>query len=209
MERSRPAHPTISTAAAGPPGLAGDMLLAPAARRWALGGAATAVLWATAVVAADDLVAVALGIVLVTALVPIVGIDIAHRRIPNAVTLPATGAALVAGTLLDPAGELGRIAAAAGAAVFLLIPALLHPQGMGIGDVKLAGVLGLCLGPAVAVALLVALLAGTAFGLVLAVRSGVRAARSATIPFGPYLALGGVVGLVAGPQLLDGYLTLR
>lgn len=209
MQRSRPAPPTIAFVAGGLLGPATGSSLEPVARRRALGVAATAVLWATAVIAADDPVAAVLGIVLVTALVPIVVIDVAHRRIPNAVTGPAAGLAVVAGTLLDPPGELARIAAGAGAAVFLLIPALLNPDGMGLGDVKLAGVLGLCLGPAAVVALLVALLAGTAFGLVLAVRSGVRAARGTAIPFGPYLALGGLVALVAGPQLLDGYLALR
>jgi leader peptidase (prepilin peptidase)/N-methyltransferase len=133
---------------------------APISARYPLVEATTAVLWALVAAVADDTVDVVLGLVLVTALVPITLIDLDHRRIPNAITLPTAVVALVAGTALDPGGELGRVASALGAAVFLLIPAMVRPDGMGIGDVKLAGVLGLCLGPAVAVALLVALLSG-------------------------------------------------
>ncbi|WP_022928644.1 prepilin peptidase [Patulibacter americanus] len=151
-------------------------------------------------------VEVVLGVVLVAALVPITVVDLRERRIPNAVTLPAAVAAIGVGTLLDPAGEPGRLASGAGAALFLLVPALVRPDGMGMGDVKLAGVLGLCLGPPAAVAMLVALLTGVLAGVVLAVRAGVGRARRATIPFGPYLALGGVVALLAGQPVVDGYL---
>lgn len=190
MERNRPAVLTMPILSGRSPPVA----------------AATVVLWAAAFLAARDAVEVVLGLVLVTALVPIVLIDLEHRRIPNAITLPAATLALVAGTSLDPAGEPARIAAAAGSAAFLLVPALVRPDGMGIGDVKLAGLLGLCLGPAAAVALLVALLAGTAFGLLVALRSGLREARSTAIAFGPYLALGGLVALAVGSQLVDAYL---
>ncbi|MDO9408245.1 A24 family peptidase [Patulibacter sp.] len=174
--------------------------------RYPLVEGATALLWALVAAVADDTVDAVLGIVLVTALVPITLIDLDHRRIPNAITLPAAVIALVAGTAIDPGGELGRVAAGLGAAIFLLIPAMLRPDGMGIGDVKLAGVLGLCLGPAVAVALLVALLSGTLFGVVLAARSGVEKARKTQIPFGPYLAFGGVVAIAAGQPVIDAYL---
>jgi leader peptidase (prepilin peptidase)/N-methyltransferase len=179
---------------------------APISARYPLVEAVTALLWALVAAVADDTVDVVLGIVLVTALVPITLIDLEHRRIPNAITLPAAVVAVVAGTALDPGGELGRVAAGLGAALFLLVPAAVRPDGMGIGDVKLAGVLGLCLGPAVAVAVLVSLVAGSLFGLFLAARSGVRAARRTQIPFGPYLAFGGVVALVVGQPLLDAYL---
>jgi leader peptidase (prepilin peptidase)/N-methyltransferase len=151
-------------------------------------------------------VGVVLGVVLVAALVPITVVDLRERRIPNAVTFPAAVAAVGLGTLLDPAGEPARLASGVGAALFLLVPALLRPDGMGMGDVKLAGVLGLCLGPPAAVAMLVALLSGVVAGVVLAVRAGVGRARRATIPFGPYLALGGVVALLVGQPAVDGYL---
>ena len=76
---------------------------------------------------------------------------------------------------------------------------------MGLGDVKLAAVMGLFLGRNVAAAILVALLAGSLVGLALIARQG-RAARKQAIPFGPFLALGGVVGLLAGDQLVNWYM---
>ena len=76
---------------------------------------------------------------------------------------------------------------------------------MGLGDVKLAATMGLFLGRAVAPAILVALLAGSLVGLALIARHGAEA-RKMAIPFGPFLALGGVVGLLAGDQLIDLYL---
>lgn len=180
---------------------------APISARYPVVEAVTALLWALVAAVAGETVDVVLGIVLVTALVPITLIDLDHRRIPNLITLPAAVVAVAAGTAIDPSGELGRLAAGAGAALFLLVPALIRPDGMGMGDVKLAGVLGLCLGPSVAVALLVALLSGTAAGVLLAARSGVGEARRTAIPFGPYLAFGGVVAIVAGQPLIDAYLT--
>jgi leader peptidase (prepilin peptidase)/N-methyltransferase len=77
---------------------------------------------------------------------------------------------------------------------------------MGMGDVKLAAVMGLVLGSAVAPALFVALLTGTLAGLVVMARHGVQAGRKTAIPFGPFLALGGVVGVFAGPALVNVYL---
>ncbi len=74
-----------------------------------------------------------------------------------------------------------------------------------MGDVKLAGMMGLFLGAAVAPALLIALLAGVLLGVVLAARRGARAARRTAIPFGPFLALGALVAVFAGPQLVDVY----
>jgi leader peptidase (prepilin peptidase)/N-methyltransferase len=76
---------------------------------------------------------------------------------------------------------------------------------MGLGDVKLAATMGLFLGRDVAPAILVALLAGSLVGLAMMIRYG-AAARKRAIPFGPFLALGGVVGLLAGEELIDWYL---
>jgi len=75
-----------------------------------------------------------------------------------------------------------------------------------MGDVKLAAVMGLVLGRAVAPALLVALLAGTLAGIAVMARQGIRKGRRTAIPFGPFLALGGLVGLFAGGELTDLYL---
>ena len=121
--------------------------------------------------------------------------DVRERRIPNRVTGPAALAAVALGCALDLDGEPVRLAAGAAAALFLGVAALLNPAGMGLGDAKLAGVIGLCLGRATLVALAVALGAGTAYGLARVVREG-RAARRATVPFGPFLALGAVGGVI-------------
>jgi leader peptidase (prepilin peptidase)/N-methyltransferase len=135
-----------------------------------------------------------LGVALVAVLVPAVVIDLERRVIPNRVTGPAALVAIVLGLLVDPGGEPERLVAGVAAAAFLLGAALVHPEGMGMGDVKLAGVLGLFLGRGVATALLVALLAGALVGLVVVARLGVAAGRRTTMPFGPFLALGGLVG---------------
>ena len=95
--------------------------------------------------------------------------------------------------------------AAAGAGGLLFLAALAYPKGMGLGDVKLAATMGLFLGRNVAPALFVALLAGSVVGLAIVARHG-AAARKQAIPFGPFLALGGLVGLLAGDQLVDWYL---
>jgi leader peptidase (prepilin peptidase)/N-methyltransferase len=150
---------------------------------------------------------VALGLVLVALLVPIALIDLDHRLIPNRLTGAGALAALAIGLATDPGGVPQQLAAGAAAGGFLLIAALARPGGMGMGDVKLAGMLGLFLGREVAVALLVALLAGTLAGLVVIARRGAQRGRKTAIPFGPFLALGGVVALLAGPAIVDWYLS--
>jgi leader peptidase (prepilin peptidase)/N-methyltransferase len=75
-----------------------------------------------------------------------------------------------------------------------------------MGDVKLAGVLGLFLGKSVGPALLIGLLAGSLFGVAVMARKGVKEGRKTTVPFGPFLALGGIVGILAGPSIVHWYL---
>jgi leader peptidase (prepilin peptidase)/N-methyltransferase len=87
-----------------------------------------------------------------------------------------------------------------------LLAALASPAGMGMGDVKLVAVLGLFLGEEVAVAVFVALLAAVAVGLVIIARKGARAGRKTVLAFGPFLALGGVVAVIAGQGLLNAYI---
>ena len=99
-----------------------------------------------------------------------------------------------------------RLIAGAAAGGFLLAAVLAYPAGMGMGDVKLAAVMGLVLGRAVAPALLVALVAGTVVGVAVMARRGIRDGRKTAIPFGPFLALGSVVALFAGPAMVNAYL---
>jgi leader peptidase (prepilin peptidase)/N-methyltransferase len=145
---------------------------------------------------------------LVLVLVPCTVIDLQSRIIPNLITGPAAVMAIVLGTVLDPAGEPHRFVWAAGAGGFLLVTALISPGGMGMGDVKLLAVMGLCLGSLGAVALFAALIAQVVAAAVLAVRHGVRAARKTTVPFGPYLAGGGVLMAIAGSGALHSSLHL-
>jgi leader peptidase (prepilin peptidase)/N-methyltransferase len=148
---------------------------------------------------------VALGIGLILLVVPIALIDLETRLIPNKLTLPGAVLALALGLALDPGGEPARLIAAAAAGGFLLIAALAYPGGMGMGDVKLAAVMGLFLGSAVAPAVLIALLAGTLVGAVIIARKGARAGRKTAVPFGPFLALGAIVAVFAGHPLVDVY----
>jgi len=102
-------------------------------------------------------------------------------------------------------GDLPELAIAGAAAfLFLLVAALAYPAGMGMGDVKLAGMMGLYLGTAVAPALFVGFLAGSVVGLGIMARKGAEA-RKTGVPFAPFLALGGLVGVLAGPELVDLY----
>ena len=117
--------------------------------------------------------------------------DLERRIIPNRIVLPA--AAIV---LLGPDARSSRrpewVLGGLGASLFLFIAALAYPAGMGMGDVKLALLLGAMLGRTVPVAMMIAMLAALVPAIVLLARHG-SAARKMGIPFGPFLALGGVV----------------
>jgi leader peptidase (prepilin peptidase)/N-methyltransferase len=150
-----------------------------------------------------------LGLVLVGILVPIALIDLDHQIIPNKITAPAAILAVAIGLALKPAGVPEQLIAGAGAAAFLLVFVLAYPRGMGMGDVKLAGVLGLFLGREVGVAIFVAVIAGTLVGAAVMARLGVQRGRKTRVPFGPFLALGGILALLAGPAIVHWYLHLQ
>ena len=138
-------------------------------------------------------------------LVTISATDLSHRIVPNVVVLPATVVVLAAMTGLDPSPEWAL--GAFGASLFLFLAALAYPKGMGMGDVKLALLLGAMLGRTVPVALMVGMVAALVPSFVLLARHG-SAARKMGIPFAPFLSLGGLVALFFGEDLLDAYLTL-
>ena len=133
------------------------------------------------------------------ALVTVSATDLEHHLIPNRIVLPAAAVVLVAQTALKPSPEWAI--AAVGAAAFLLAAALAYPAGMGMGDVKLALLLGAMLGRTVPIALLLGMVAALVPGVVLLARHGARA-RKMGVPLGPFLALGAVVALFAGHPLL-------
>lgn len=150
----------------------------------------------------------AFGLLLVALLVPATVVDLRERRIPDALTAPAAVAALVLGLTLDPAGQPVRVVAGVTTVLFLLAVRCPRPAGLGLGDVKLAGVLGLVLGPVVMVAIGTALAAGAVVAAAVAVRGGRVALRTTTVPFGPYLAGGAVVAFASGRPMLAAYLGL-
>jgi leader peptidase (prepilin peptidase)/N-methyltransferase len=136
-------------------------------------------------------------------LVAVSAIDLEHRIIPNKIVLPAAAIVLAAQTALEPSVE--WTLAALGCSLFLFLAVLAYPTGMGMGDVKLALLLGAALGRTAPVALMIGMLAAIVPAVVLFARHG-SAARKMAIPFGPFLALGGVVALFAGEALLDLYM---
>ena len=166
---------------------------------------ATAVLFAACFVAFGLTAYAFLAAGFCAVLVAISAIDVEHRIVPNRIVVPATGIVLVANTLIDPSVEwlLGGLAGFA----FLFIAAVIYPAGMGMGDVKLAALLGVMLGRDVAVALMAGMLLAIVPSVVLLARHGSKA-RKMGIPFAPFLAGGGIVALFAGGQLLDAYLSL-
>ena len=179
---------------------------APISARYPIIEALTGALAVAVVLTRHSAADVALGLVLVGVLVPIALIDLEHRIIPNKITLPAAIAAVAIGAALDLKGVPEQLIAGAAAGGFLLAFLLAYPRGMGMGDVKLAAVLGLFLGRSVAVAILAAVLTGTVVGALVMARVGVEKGRKTAVPFGPFLALGGVIGLFAGPAIIHWYL---
>ena len=149
----------------------------------------------------DDL---ALWLPFAAMLIAVAGIDLDHRIIPNRIVVPGAVWGVVAAVLFRPDNLDDALIAGGIAFTALFLIALAYPAGMGMGDVKLAGVIGIYLGSGVAPAMLVAFLAGSIVGLAIIAREG-GDARKKGIPFGPFLALGGLVGLLAGPELVDLY----
>lgn len=139
----------------------------------------------------------------VAVLVVLSAIDIERRIVPNAIVLPAAAVVLVAQTLVHPSVE--WLASGLGASLFLFLAALAYPRGMGMGDVKLALLLGFAVGRTVPLALFAGMVFALVPSLVLFARHGM-AARKMAIPFAPFLALGGLLALFVGLPLLHAYL---
>lgn len=137
-------------------------------------------------------------------MIAVAAIDLEHRIVPNRLLAPAAVWAVAAWAVVDPGHLPEALGAGAGAFAFLLLAALAYPAGMGMGDVKLAGTMGLYLGLSVIPALAIAFVAGSLVGVALLVREG-RAARKKGVPFAPFLAFGGLAGLLAGGELISLY----
>lgn len=152
----------------------------------------------------DEAFEIALGATFVTTLAAITLTDLEHRIIPNKILIVSVVVGVGIVLVGDPDSAPERAIAAGSAFAVLFGVALAYPRGMGMGDVKLAAVMGLYLGRSVAPALIVGFAAGALFGLALIARHGAKA-RKRAVPFGPFLALGGLVGLFAGDEIVDWY----
>ena len=132
-------------------------------------------------------------------------IDANHRIVPNRIVLPSAAVALVAHTMVDPSAAWLVWALLAAGGLFLVV--LAYPKGLGMGDVKLALLLGAVLGASVTVALMIGLFAALVPAAVLVSRHG-ASARKMGVPLVPFLSLGAVVALLVGDAILDAYLGL-
>jgi leader peptidase (prepilin peptidase) / N-methyltransferase len=174
--------------------------------RYPLVEAGTAVLCALVVLAKGLDEDAVLGLALVLLMVPVALIDLDTQIIPNSLMWIGAAVAPALVLLVSPADITGHLIAAAAGGGFFLLAVLAYPRGMGMGDVKLAGVLGLFLGRAAGPAIFIALISGTVVGTLIMARKGVKAGRKTKVPFGPFLALGGVVALFVGDAMVDAYL---
>jgi leader peptidase (prepilin peptidase)/N-methyltransferase len=140
----------------------------------------------------------------VACLIALAAIDLDHKLLPNKIVYPMAAYGLVVSLIVATDDFPEHLIAGVGAFAFLLLAVLAYPSGMGMGDVKLAGAMGLYLGVSVVPALLAAFFTGTVFGLAVIAREGAQARKKA-VPFGVFLAIGGLVGVLAGPELIDVY----
>ncbi len=158
----------------------------------------------TVILGIDDVGALVLGLLLCAVLVAITITDLEQRIIPNAIVGFGALAALVIVAVSDPSSLPENLIAGAAGGLGLLLVALAYPRGMGMGDVKLVAMMGLFLGRALIPALFIGFASGAVVGIgLIAVRGA--SARKHAIPFAPFLALGGVLGLWVGDTLLDWY----
>ena len=160
---------------------------------------------ATYLILGDEAGELLLGLVLCFVLVTITLTDLDLRIIPNKIVLAGSIAAVaIAATTMPETLDTRFISAAIAGGIMFLV-ALAYPRGMGMGDAKLVGMMGLFLGRAIAPATLIGFLVGAVVGIAMIARHG-AAARKSKIPFGPFLALGGVIGLWFGDDIVQWYL---
>ena len=178
---------------------------APISARYPLVEVVTAALYAACVARFGIGVELILPLVFVTLLIPVAAIDLEHRIIHNVLVGPAAVVAVAVAALMFSDSLPERLIAGAAGGGFLLMAALAYPAGMGMGDVKLAGAMGLFLGRAVGPAILLALVAGTVVGIAIMARRGLAEGRKTAVPFGPFLVLGSLIALFFGEAIVGWY----
>jgi leader peptidase (prepilin peptidase)/N-methyltransferase len=145
-------------------------------------------------------------LLLISTLVIVANADLDKRIVPNKVIVPSLVLGVLAQLWANPDQWLTWTLSALIAFAAMFLAALAYPAGMGMGDVKLAAVLGLYLGRAVAPAMLIAFLVGTVVGLVVMAQKGVADGRKTAIPFAPFMGIGGIVALFWGESIVQWYL---
>jgi leader peptidase (prepilin peptidase)/N-methyltransferase len=168
--------------------------------------ASTAVLFGAAVYAFGLSFRLAIALVLIVVLVSLAGSDYEHRLLPNKIIAPATVVGFVLSAFYRP--DWWWVYPVASLIVFSLLffLAILYPGGMGMGDVKMGGMLGAFLGPYAALAIFLGALVGSIAGGIL-IATG-RMPRRTALPFGVFMAFGGLVTLFVGPEVWGLYLDL-
>ena len=177
---------------------------APISRRYPLVEGLTGALFLTAFLVYGLQARLVLTWAFLAMLVVITFVDIDFLIIPDRIVLPAAAVGLAAFIALSPSLWWEYVLAGFCAALFLLALALVWAGGMGMGDVKMALLMGAVLGRHVVVALFVAFLVGGIVGIGL-IAAKIKK-RTDKIPFGPYLAAGSTVAVLWGPNILDSYL---
>jgi leader peptidase (prepilin peptidase) / N-methyltransferase len=145
-------------------------------------------------------------LVLISTLIALAGIDLEHRLLPNAIVGPAALAGLSLSILESPERWWVYPVSALAVAGGLFALAIAYPGGMGTGDVKMSGMLGAFLGPYAALAVFLGAFAGAITGGFLMATGKIQ--RRHALPFGVFMALGGILALFVGPQLWGLYLDL-
>ncbi len=144
-----------------------------------------------------------LALVLIATLIALAGIDLEHRLLPNAIVGPAALAGFTLSVLESPERWWVYLLSALAVAGGLFALAFAYPGGMGMGDVKMGGMLGAFLGPYAALAVFLGALCGAMTGGLLMVTGKMQ--RRQALPFGVFMALGGIVTLFVGPELWELY----
>ncbi|CAN5548620.1 A24 family peptidase [soil metagenome] len=168
--------------------------------------ASTAILFGAAIYAFGISLRFAIALVFIVVLVALAGTDYEHRLLPNVIVGPATVLGLLLSAFLRPDWWWVYPVAALIVAGLLFLLAIIYPGGMGMGDVKMGGMLGAFLGPYAALAVFLGALAGSIAGGVL-IAAG-RMPRRTALPFGVFMSFGGLVTLFVGPEVWGFYLNL-
>ena len=178
----------------------------PISARYPVVEATTGLLFGAAAYEFGASLALLSALVLISALISLAAIDLEHRLLPNVIVGPAALVGLALSILADPTGWWTYPLSAVGVGGSLFVLALVYPRGMGMGDVKMGGMLGAFLGPYAALAVFLGAVLGVISGGLLMAAGKVQ--RRSALPFGLFMALGGVISLFVGPQLWSLYTNL-